>query len=54
MSKTTLIWAALAATAAGITVYYLRKRKLIREREDREKDRCRPFHRVSPGWEYTL
>lgn len=37
MKKKTLFWTAIATTAVGITVYYLRKKKVAKQRMEQER-----------------
>jgi hypothetical protein len=58
MQKKTILWTALAITAAGVAVYYLRKRRADADRYGKKRDRhnSQVFARAKgyASGEYTL
>jgi hypothetical protein len=56
MKKKTLLWTAIATTAVGITVYYMRKKKAaIRQAREREDYYANISTRKAYGFgEFTL
>lgn len=47
MKKKTLFWTAIATTAMGITVYYLRKKKIANRQAREEEERAIYYANVS-------
>jgi len=47
MKKKTLFWTAIATTAMGITVYYIRKKKIANKIAREEEERASYFANIS-------